>query len=412
MKYREINKELHKHTWWSEEAPAVPLNSVWVRQYVQQQKYWHPRLPSMIVCFFKNEFVFEETPEDEKLEIWHYLWEKHQKNPGFMKKRYRQWQVISRRVKLLGEQFTAGKKTWSNRQLAASLLNLSEQVKDHWRMTWMMECADIFTTYELPKLLRKELLRLSPEKINELAISLTSPDHLSFMEHYRLEFIGLACGWHEAIRRGTDWKELPLVFQKRLEKMAERFVWISSNYRQGRSVTKQDIWKQLKEEISHKSPAELARQLASLKSKVQRTQRIKADCYRRYRLSRRLTNALKLLTFWASWIDQRKELALHVNWYLDAYAVEAGQRLGKPLWQMRHLVTDELGLLLRTGRMVPVPVLRQRRKFCTFVSTNIRGKVTETIYYKQQAQKIWRGIFWGRFWQRTKAEKRARIYAI
>lgn len=60
---------------------------------------------------------------------------------------------------------------------------------------------------------------------------------------------------------------------------------------------------------------------------------------------------------------------------------------------MRHLVTDELASLLKTGRMPPLAVLEQRRKFSAFISTNQRGKITDLIYYGKQAQSLWRGIF-------------------
>lgn len=67
---------------------------IWMRQFVQQSKFWHPKLPNIILCFFKNDFVYEETPEDQKITVWNYIMKKHLANPGYVSRRYKLWKVF------------------------------------------------------------------------------------------------------------------------------------------------------------------------------------------------------------------------------------------------------------------------------------------------------------------------------
>jgi phosphohistidine swiveling domain-containing protein len=393
MRFSQILKEAKKHTWWSEEAPAVPLYSLWVRQFVQQSKYWHPRLPTIIICFFKSEFVFEETPEDEKLEIWNYLWQKHRRSPGFQKKRYSQWQKIIWQTKKEAEYFLENKDKLSNRNLAKSFALVADLIADHWRMTWVLECADIFSTYELPKLLRQELPSYPLERINDIAITLAAPLHSSFMEEYRQAFLKISLKWYKSIKHLRKWQNFPAVFQKELINISKKYIWLISNYREGRSITPDYIWQQLKEEVFHNSRFLLQKQFNRFKTRIQRLKKEKVRLRQSLNLSRKIKSALDLLAFWAGWIDERKKFALFGNWLMEQYAKEAAQRLNKPIWQVRHMLPEELTSILRGQKTITVKELSQRRTFCVFVETKSGKKPREQIFYGQRAKKLWPKIF-------------------
>ena len=393
MNFTQILKEAKKHDWWSEESPGVPLYCIWASQFVHQSKYWHPKLPTIIICFFKNEFVFEETPEDEKLKIWYYVWQKHRRTPVFQRKMYNHWQKVIQQTKKEAENFLKSKKRISDVNLAESFSLVTDLISDHWRITWVMECADIFTTYELPKLLHRELPSFSQKRINDLANTLIAPSQLSFMEEYRQTLLKICLKWYRPIKRHKKWQNLTPTFPKEVIDLSKKYIWLSANYGQGRSMTPDYIWRQLLEEVLHNSKSLLHKQFIRLKTKIQRLKKEKFRLYQGLDLSKEIKSVLDLLAFWSGWIDERKKFALFASWLMEQYADEVCRRLNRPIWQVKHMLPEELVDILKGQKTAALKELSQRRTFCVFVKMKSGKKVREQFFYGSQAKELWHGIF-------------------
>ena len=393
MKSPNIIEEIKKHTWWSEEAPGVPLFCIWIRAFVEQSKFWHPKLPSMIIGFFKEDFVYEETREDEKLKIWDYVWKKYQRQPHFMDTIYKQWINFVRGIIAEGEHFLAYHAAMSNNDIARSFEQFTNHVANHWRVTWGLEAADIFTTYELPRLLEKELPQLAPERHNDLAFALSAPSQLSFMEEERIDLLHIASRFNAVIKDHRT-RAIPARIKPECEKLATKYIWLFSNYRESVPLTAAKVWKELQNVCQQKRLKELHAESMRLKGKGVRIKKEKQNLYRIHHLSKPVRAAFEILEYWSSWTDGRKRVALKVNYYLEQYVQEIARRIKCGIWNVKYMTLDELQDSLRKRRpAVSYKAIKERRKFSVFVELKRQGVRQESIITGRAAHSLWEAIF-------------------
>lgn len=386
MKTEPLIQRIKRDTWWSEEAPGVPMFCQWIQQFVQQSKYWHPTLPTIIICFFKGEFIFEETPEGEKLKVWEYVLNQYRRTPKVQKLRYQAWRKIQSELIAEGEWFIKRQQTLSQVELAGSLKRFCELVKEHWRYTWVQESADVFSTYELPKLLQAELPTLTLSEHQDLAITLSAPLQLSFIEQEHRELLRLGLRWYPTLRHTKTLAGAPRGLQAGLERLTKDYVWILSNYRQGKPLTRQILWQQIRYDCLHKPRPSLVRELKSLNTKVARVTQAQGRLHRKFKLTPKLTAAFSLLSWWATWIDERKRLALIANWYLEHYAQELSRRWKKPVWQIKFLTLDEQLKVFKSGWRMNAGKLKARRKLSAWVVIKQGKGLKQNILTGRQAQ--------------------------
>lgn len=87
MKYKELLKEIEKHTWWSEEAPSVIQTIIYpLHCYITQSRVFHPRLVTIAIIGIKGNYMYERSPEDEKYKIYMYVFKKMKKDRNFLYK--------------------------------------------------------------------------------------------------------------------------------------------------------------------------------------------------------------------------------------------------------------------------------------------------------------------------------------
>lgn len=393
MRLRNILKEIKKHTWWSEEAPGVPMFCIWIREFIRQSKFWHPKLPTIALMFFKKDFIYEETPEDQKIKIWNYVLKKYLADPSSQKRQYRIWQSFVKNLKAEGNLFLARHKTMTETEVANSFTHFVGFVQDHWAMTWVQESADIFSSYRLLKLLKKEVPPSWKDKIIDIALTLSAPLKLSFMEEEKIELLGLEIKWYECLRKTRALKEVPLPLEQKIKALAQKYIWFSSNYKEGKSLSALYLWKQMYDQCRQKSRQEILKKLSSLKTKVVRLRKKKIKLLRSLNLSKRLLASLKLLEFWANWIDERKKVALMANWYLERYAQEIAKRLRCNVWEVKYMTLEEIQSALLYKKLISRKVLRSRRKFSVFVETKQDRRICENIFVGKEAQRLWEALF-------------------
>ncbi|MFA5954804.1 MAG: PEP-utilizing enzyme [Patescibacteria group bacterium] len=386
-------KETKKHTYWSEEAPAVPMFSIWVRAFVEQSKFWHPTLPNFMVAFFKSDFVFEETPEDQKLAIWHYLWKKYQRGSTLQRKNYELWREVRRGINREGDFFIKSRNGLSDQEVIKSMDRFNRLVLDHWRITWVLESADVFTTYELPKLLSRELPQLTPAEVTNIMATLSQPLKLSFLEEYQCEVLEVAVRWYGVVRRFSSLSKSPTALQKTVNLLSKKYFWLNSNYKKSNLLIPSILYKEVRRQCEENSQKKLKVELYNLLSKIKRLRLAQFRLRKQFRLSYELKTAFKLLSFWMSWIDERKHLALIANLYFEVYANELERRSKLNIWEIKYLSIEERHQLLRGGKIPNKRELALRRKFSAFVQTKRNGINYEHIYTGSSAKKIWSVIF-------------------
>jgi phosphohistidine swiveling domain-containing protein len=393
MNQKELIKIIKKDTWWSEECPGVPLFCQWMRQFVEQSRYWHPRLPKAIFCFIKKDFIYEETPEKQKIKIWDYVWRRSTKNWSYQTKRYLAWRRLVVKIEKQTELFDKETKNLTNFQLADSFSRFSDLVRDHWRYTWVQESADVFSTEVLPGLVKNELKINEGDKLNEIMIVLAAPRQLSFMEEEYLSLLDLAIDWHSAITKIKALNKAPQKLQTAVVALAAKYIWLLSNYREGHPFTPAAVWEQLRYACQKKTRRDLKLEFNSLKTKLRRSSIQGAIVLRKYKISAKLRSIFKLLAWWAGWIDERKRLALKANWYLEKYAAEISLHLKRPLWQIKYMTTEEAVSGLRAGVM-PTPIeLAKRRKFSVYAVVKNGGRVKDEFITGRKAKQLWRTVF-------------------
>ncbi len=393
MVISELIKKIKQETWWSEESPGTPMFSLWIQQFVRQSKYWHPKLPNIIFCFFKKDFLYEETPEKQKLQIWDYILEQYIKHPQVQLRHYRKWKAVSNNLVKEGEWFLKHQKHLTNQELAVSLAKVSQLISVHWRITWVQESADIFTTYKLPQLIQKENPRLSLVRAIDVAVTLCAPESLSFMEEQHIELLQIAVSCYSKIKKTKKFTQADKKLQKNINKFSKKYIWLLSNYKEGKPFNTEQVWQQLRYECLHKTSVQLRKESLSYKSKVARIKRQKTRLYQDLSISPRLKKALNLLTFWATWIDERKQAALRGNWYLEYYARDVAKRLDIDIWSVKYLTTVEQQRALLKDELPDKLALKKRRQFSVFAITKRGSQIEEKIYTGKNAARLWPLIF-------------------
>lgn len=278
-------------------------------------------------------------------------------------------------------------------EVARSFARFSEYVSDHWRMTWALESTDIFTTYELPELLQKELPKFSKEKINDIAFVLSAPLRLSFIEKERSDLLKIEINWYKTIRKNISLRETLPKLQKEIKQLAQKYIWIISNYKEGKQLASSYLWQQMRDDCRTKSRETLIEELHGLKTKVSRLKKEKTKMFRLLNLSKRTRAIFNLLEFFARWIDERKQAALRANLYLEAYAKEISKRLGRNIWEVKYMAPQEMREALTQKKKIAAKILAVRRRFSVFVVMKRNNKLQENIFIGKEAQKLWDAMF-------------------
>ncbi len=88
MKFPQAIKEITKHKWNSEESPGCYQTLIWpLCCFIRQTRVFHPKYHKITIAVFKDDFMYEETPIDEKYEIYKFIFRQMKKNQNWTKKK-------------------------------------------------------------------------------------------------------------------------------------------------------------------------------------------------------------------------------------------------------------------------------------------------------------------------------------
>lgn len=386
MKLPQILKEIKKHSWWIEECPATHQAVEWAwRGFIESSKYFHKDLLSLGVFIYRNDFGSEITPRDEKIEQFYFTLKKYRKNRNYLAQKKKIWDQIIKALISDGWKMLNKIDQLSCHELASAYKNFSELNFDHARYAVFIECDDPFTEDELPKILKKELPKISDSERGRIAVIMSSPSKVSFMDAERSLFLKSCL---EIIK---DKRKL----ESRAGNLAQRYFWMMTHY--GRAITKrtEDFKKEILGLIKKKSPQEIKKELKRLQGKIKRIRLEKRKILKKYRLSKELIVIFKLISEMGVWTDERKGYVMQVTYQIYQLMDRLEEKLRVPARLLSHATCHELFKWIQNDKnAVNLSVLKQRRKFSVYYIKMIAsGKSRAEFIVGRAAKIIYNNIF-------------------
>lgn len=385
MKLSKILKEIKKHSWWIEESPVTHQIAEWAwHGFIESSRYFHRRLLSFGIFIYRNDFIHEITPREEKIEQFYFVLKQYKKNRNYLFQKKKKWDQIVK-VMMNDSRKMLNENRLSRRELAIKYKNFTNHHIDQARYSAFIECVDPFTEDELPRILKKELPKISDPERSQIAIIMSSPLKLSFMEAERILFL------KSCLEIMKDERKLEL----RTRNLAQRYFWIATHY--GKAVTKkaEDFKKEILGLIKKKSSQEIEKELKRLQGKIKRIRLEKRKILKKYRLSKELIAIFKLINEIGAWIDKRKGYAMQATYLIYQLMDRLEKKLRAPARLLCYTTYHELFKWIQDDKNAVNPsVLSQRRKFSVyFVKLIGPGKSRAEFIVGRPAKIIYDNIF-------------------
>ena len=394
-----VLRAVKRHDWWVEKAPGVYGYIGWVyRVFLEQSRYLYPRCLPLTIVIFKNDFFYEYTPADSKLQIYHYLFKRVRKDKNFLRK-------LVVRSKRSAKQFYNAAAAMERKVEISSgpaLWSLYEAVHrtylDFLRYSVIPECTDVFSAQQIVGLLRRENPKLSNAAAVAVAIVMSAPAQLSFLERKELLMLEASITNYSFIAKSptVTLQQLrtsaPNLIEQ-LRQLTRQYFWSENNYRRALILDENYFLKRVRQLVKGTSKKDLEREAEKLRTKMYRLKRDKRGYVRCYRFSKTLRLHFWILQQCAAWIDGRKALMTRANHYFERFcwAVAADQHVA--FENVAYYTPSELEQLLVHHRRVPDGVITRRRNFSACVTTIGAGaQARETIFYGAAARAVHRAL--------------------
>ncbi len=224
----------------------------------------------------------------------------------------------------------------SNKDLKENFFLLHNALLDTCRWSYTV---DILLSNESPDWLAKEIQKeLGKNATNEVIEKLTYPMHASFVEEAQLEMLGVA----KSLADGNK-----MLAKKRAETFVNKYFWFRTNYKHYTRFTVSDCLKEAKKEISEN----LKSRIEQLKYKTKFETKIKKGIFKKYNVSYRLRQIIKLSELFTYFQDKRKEKVLRMNTLSYEFLDEIAKRFSISTPLQFYFTAKEVFELLENGRL-------------------------------------------------------------
>ena len=387
MKYKELLKEIDRHTWWSEECPATIQTIIYMfKCYILQSKVFHPKLVSLAIIGVKGDFIYERSPEDEKYTVYKYVFEKMKKDKNFL---YKIIKILPKKIDLFFKEFSyfnKNKNKMDNKELCNSYTRFMNKYLDYLPYQAGIECIDILTTYYLEDMVRKEL-SISSDKITDIVFALSCPKILSFMEKERVDFLDICLSNYDDIKKNKLTDNL----KKQLDKHSRKYFYVLNNFKTIKYLDRDYFLNKAKEEVKDK--IKLQNELNNLKKKVNNLKKKEKEICKKYKFSDELKLHLKITKIMGESIDKRKENMLKATYYIEEYCKEIAKRFNIKLSKIMDYTFEETQKLLLKGKKADEELLKKRKKCSVYLIERKKlHDVKITWFYGNQAENILKRI--------------------
>ena len=386
MKFHQVLKEIEKHTWWSEDAPATIQTVVTLFHcFLRQHDVISAKLLTKMFVGMKGDFLYERTPEDEKLRTYKICFNRMKKDPDFIDKCRTDFNKRLKQVFREGDKFIKNRTSMTDQELGKSYKKFTSDYVNNLSFAATIEGVDIFTAYHLEDEVKKEI-GVSDVKVRDIISTLSLFTELSFMEKERLNFLRFSLKHFKDIRS----KNKTSALMRDLEKHSDLFSHSLNNFKNIIYLDTQFFLKKTQQEIK-RGKTELKKEYDSLRTKITKLKIKQEKIYALYDFSDDLKLHFKMIRALGYSADNRKSNLIKANEYLKFYCDEISRRLGIGWDDLKLYTFTELSDFLLKGFRLTKNELKKRSDLVVIV-LNLEGKrdVKETMFYGKQAEEILR----------------------
>lgn len=384
MKLDLILDKIGKHQWWIEESPATHQIAEWAwRGFMESSKYFDIPYLSMGIFVYRNDYISEVTPRDEKIKQFYFTLENYKRDKKYIQSRVADWKKIVEVMVSDGWKLLSDADALSRKELSVEYKKFLERYVDQARYTAFIECVDPFTEDILPKILEKELPEKYTKESGNIAAIMSAPEVLSFMEEERVMLLE-AC---LEIKSGKD------TIKNKSAELEKKYIWMATHY--GSAVPK--TAKKFKQEILKigKSTVEIKKELNSLRNKIVNLKKEKHKIVNKYKLKKEIVKMFDLVGEIGAWIDGRKEYALQGTFIIYHLLEKLERMLKAPKELIAYATYEEIPKwILSDKNKVGSKTLKNRRDFSVYlVERTSKGKSKANFIIGKDAKKIYDEIF-------------------
>ena len=159
MKAINILKKIKNQEWWIEETPANHQVAEWAwRGFIESSRYFMKGLLSFSVFLYKNGFVSEVTPRDQKIKQFYFALKKYKKDKKYLGKKLVNYEKAVKNLEIAGWKMIGEYDKLTKKELAFLYEKFIANYVEQARYSIFVECVDPFTEDILPEILRKTVL--------------------------------------------------------------------------------------------------------------------------------------------------------------------------------------------------------------------------------------------------------------
>jgi len=382
MIYEELLKEIEKHTWWSEEAPATIQSIASVFHcFIRQSEVFKTKIFKIVIILFNGDFIYERSPEDEKYKVYEYVFKEMKKDDNFLERCRKDFNEKAEICFKEASDFIKNKNKIGNKELANSYVRFTKKYLNYLPYAAAIECVDIFTAYYLEDIVKKEI-KVSDDKLKDIIFVLSSFHELSFMEKERLDFLEICLKHFNDIKKNKITNGL----KRELENHSKRYFYVLNNFKTTRYLDRDYFLNNAKKEIRNNK---LQKEYDSLKNKINNLIKREKEIYDKYDISNNLKLHFKILKSLGGGIDNRKGHMIKTTYYLELYCEEIAKRFNLKRKELDNYTFEELKDFLLIGKRLRKDILKKRKMVSACVITKgKRDEINKTWFYGKQAKEI------------------------
>lgn len=381
--------------WWSQETPAVfGLSYDWMKGFTRVNQYYKKDY-QVVVVPFKNDYGWHFLEKKKSIELARYILSQYLEDPSFIWKKMNIWKKNKQRFLAVCNQVRKKKTVrLSNNDLWKLYDKLMSAFINEFAPVLVIEAFEPYVT----DVFAKEIPYRDPEKLHKLSI-LEQPSIKSFMIDQRMDLLKicfeifrnpklLSYFRKNKARSKQVSKNFP-DFYKRLKKHSNKFFWLKNNYKDIQFLSPNYFLGSVTKEIKTRSREQIENEFQRLKTGPARLRRKKNRIIKELKLTPKIVSTYKLLEILAQWQDQRKNMTLVGNFYLNELVKQIAKSKKLPLTEVRYMRPEEIKELLLEDKLIDKKILRARRRLSVWIGM----KDKEWWFTEERAKKIQKMIF-------------------
>lgn len=244
-----------------------------------------------------------------------------------------------------------GAKKLSDKKLVSDYNKFMDKFVDVWTAPLITDGIGVYTESELYDDFLKEINNKGARKI---FIELTHSPGLSFIGKEKMDLLKLA----------ISYKKKDKEFQKKIRKHQKDYFWIENNYLHIKELPEPYFLGKVR--ADKRSIRNIQKEIKRLSSKevIKKQQKI----FDNIKISGKLKKKLMLTQLLSTWQDERKEICLRGNHYLNLFLKEIGKRMGFTIQQMYFVQPREINEFFCNGKRLSKKRVNKRLKICVHVA--------------------------------------------